>query len=99
MSSREIIKTENVLVRTMELEKDGSTEWHYHTEVADVFVCLQGAIRVETGDPDRKTLLIPGQQAEVDPKQVHRVINVSDEKAEYLLIQGVGTYDFVKVPG
>jgi len=96
MSNREIIKTENVLVRIMELEKDGSTEWHFHTEVRDFFVCLKGAIQVETKNPDQKIMLTPGQQAEVNPRKVHRVKNITDNKAEYLLIQGIGSYDFYK---
>jgi quercetin dioxygenase-like cupin family protein len=96
MPNREIIKTDNVQVRIMELEKDGSTEWHFHTEVRDFFVCLKGMIQVETRNPDRKTLLTPGQQAEVAPLKVHRVLNATEEKAEYLLVQGVGSYDFQK---
>ena len=96
MGNREIIKTENVLVRVMELEKNAATEWHFHTEVADFFVCLKGVIQVETKDPDENTPLHPGQQAEVSPMKVHRVINMHDDKAEYLLVQGVGSYDFCK---
>jgi quercetin dioxygenase-like cupin family protein len=96
MPNREIMKTDNVLVRIMELEKDGSTEWHFHTEVCDFFVCLKGTIQVETRNPEQKSPLKPGQQAEVKPLKVHRVLNVTDEKAEYLLIQGVGAYDFKK---
>ena len=94
MSNREIIKTENVLVRIMELEKDASTEWHFHSAVTDFFVCLKGAVQVQTKNPDEITSLQPGEQAEVTPRQVHRVVNIFEEKAEYLLIQGVGSYDF-----
>ena len=96
MSKREILKTENVLVRVMELEKKSSTDWHFHSQVGDFFVCLKGIIQVETKDPDRVFLLNPGQQAEVTPLKVHRVINISDDIAEYLLVQGVGAYDFRK---
>jgi quercetin dioxygenase-like cupin family protein len=96
MSNREIIKTENVLVRIMKLEKDASTDWHFHTQVLDFFVCLKGAIQVETKNPDKRTSLQPGQHAEVSPMKVHRVMNIYDDKSEYLLIQGVGSYDFCK---
>jgi hypothetical protein len=37
MSNREIIKTENVLVRIIKPEKDISAEWHFHSEVTDFF--------------------------------------------------------------
>ena len=96
MSNTEIIKTDDVLVRIMVLSKDGSTEWHYHTEVTDCFVCLYGVIKVETRDPDGQVVLIPGQRTEARPLQVHRVSNIYKDKSEYLLVQGVGTYDFIE---
>src|ERR1039457_4036115 len=96
MPNREIIKTENVRVRIMELEKGTATEWHFHSEVLDFFVCLKGAVQVETQAPDVLIPLFPGQQAEVTPLKLHRVINISDDKAEYLLIQGIGPYDFLR---
>lgn len=94
MAKREIIKSENVLVRIMELEKGAGTDWHFHTEVLDFFVCLKGAVQVETKGPDTVIPLHPGQHTEVTPMKVHRVVNISGDKAEYLLVQGIGTYDF-----
>jgi quercetin dioxygenase-like cupin family protein len=96
MSNREIIKTQDVLVRIMELEKNAATEWHFHSEVTDFLVCLTGEIRVQTKTPDESTSLHPGEQAQVSPLKVHRVINIFDDKSEYLLVQGVGAYDFCK---
>jgi quercetin dioxygenase-like cupin family protein len=95
MAKREIIKTENVLVRIMELEKGASTDWHFHSEVLDFFVCLKGAIQVETKGPDMVIPLQPGQQTEVTPMKLHRVTNIFADKAEYLLVQGIGSYDFL----
>jgi len=97
MNHLEVIRTENVLVRVMELEKDASTDWHYHSEVADFFVCLKGAIKIETKNPDELVILNQGQRAEIKPPKIHRVLNSHSGKAEYLLIQGVGRYDFNKV--
>jgi len=94
MANREILRTENVRVRIMELEPGGCTDLHTHTEVADFFVCLRGSIRVETRGPDGTTLLLPGGYAEVPAGRVHRCLNVHDDGSEYLLIQGVGAYDF-----
>ena len=95
MSNTEIIKTGNVLIRIMELEIGSSTEWHHHTEVTDHFVCLTGIIKIETRD-DGQVVLLPGQRADVKPLQIHRVLNVYQDKSEYMLVQGVGIYDFVK---
>jgi quercetin dioxygenase-like cupin family protein len=97
MSNDPIIRTDNVLVRIMVLGKDSSTDWHYHSRVGDFFVCLSGAIKLETTNPDETMILLPGQRAEVKPQQVHRVSNIHNDQSEYLLVQGVGEYDFVKV--
>jgi hypothetical protein len=48
-------------------------------------------------NPDERLILQPGQTTEVMPLQVHRVVNICYDKSEYLLVQGVGAYDFVKV--
>ena len=96
MKNREIVKTDNVLVREMVLEKDAATEWHHHSEVSDYFVCLTGWVRVETQNPDETFSLHPGETAEVKPPQVHRVVNVHDGRSVYLLVQGVGAYDFIR---
>jgi quercetin dioxygenase-like cupin family protein len=96
MPNREIMKTENVSVRIMELEIGASTDWHYHSEVRDFFVCLKGTILVETKEPDTSIPLQPGQQAEVTPLRLHRVSNISGNTAEYLLVQGIGRYDFLR---
>lgn len=96
MDNVEIIKTKDVLVRTMELDVNSSTDWHYHTEVGDLFVCLNGIVQVETKNPDIVVILNPGQRVEVKPTQIHRVLNIDKGKSEYLLVQGVGAYDFIK---
>ncbi len=94
MNNQEVIRTDNVLVRIMTLKEGASTEWHYHTEVTDFFVCLTGRILVEVRNPVGVYILHPGQRSEVAACQVHRVLNAYKERSEYLLIQGVGRYDF-----
>lgn len=97
MRNREIIRTDNVLVRAMELEGGASTDWHYHNEVKDYFVCLSGSVRIESKGPEETFELSPGERAEIMPPQIHRVVNMHNDKSEYLLVQGVGRYDFIKV--
>jgi len=80
----------------MELARDASTDWHHHTVVSDFFVCLNGVVKIEAKNPDEAVILNPGQRAEIKPPQVHRVTNINKDKSEYLLVQGVGPYDFIK---
>lgn len=98
MDNRDIIRTNNVLVRIMKLEKGSSTEWHHHTEVTDFFVGLQGLVRVEARNPDEAVTLHPGQRSEIAHHHIHRVVNAYDGTSEYLLAQGIGQYDFIKSP-
>jgi len=97
MSNRVIMKTDDVSVRIMELDHSAATDWHFHTQVVDFFVCLTGVVQVERRDPDEKMQLLPGQHLQLHAMQVHRVNNIGNGKAEYLLVQGVGRYDFCKV--
>ena len=94
MSNHDVIRTEEVLVREMVLENGSGTDWHYHSVVSDYFVCLNGVIRVESRNPDEAVVLYPGRRVEISPHQVHRVINAHTDTSIYLLIQGVGLYDF-----
>lgn len=95
MGVEHLIRTENVSVRVMELEEGGATSWHYHSEVSDYFVCLSGKVRVESDGADKIFELCPGQRTEVPVQRVHRVVNLYKGKSEYLLVQGVGRYDFI----
>lgn len=95
MATEEILRTHDVRVRVMELEAGGATEWHQHTEVDDFFVCLTGKILVETRYTDEAFVLHPGERGEVKRHRVHRVVNLHQDKSEYLLVQGVGVYDFI----
>jgi len=89
-----IIKTKDVSIRIMELEPHGATRWHYHSEVTDHIFCLTGTISVRLKDLDEEFVLSPGQHREVMQGRVHQVVNAGTNNAQYLLIQGVGTYDF-----
>ena len=89
-----IIKTENVTVRVLSLPAGETTPWHFHTEVTDNMFCLSGELSVSLRNPDGEVRLQPGQRCEAHPPRVHKVANMGFEEAAYLLVQGVGQYDF-----
>jgi len=90
-----LIQTENVRVRVMELLPGEATRWHFHQEITDHMVCLSGLIEVRLRHDDSVYVLPPGQRCVVEVHRVHQVANAStEEAASYLLIQGVGRYDF-----
>ena len=89
-----LIETQDVRVRIMTLKSGQATAWHYHTEIADSMFCLDGPLAVEYRDPGARIELANGQHCDVPVKRVHRVVNPGPGEARYLLVQGVGRYDF-----
>jgi len=95
MKETEVIaKTDNVRVRIMSLEPREIADWHYHTEVTDDIFCLTGTILIRMQEPDEESKLIPGQRCQIKTGKIHQVNNLGDEEATYLLVQGIGKYDF-----
>ena len=89
-----ILDSKNVRVRILVLDGEQATAWHFHTEVIDKMLCLEGKVAVEYQNPSERAELCPGERCEVVVERVHRVVNLTPETAKYLLVQGVGRYDF-----
>jgi len=91
-----IAKGTDVLVREYELGPGESIPWHHHTQVTDHYYSLEGVVLIETRAPAARHEVNPGESATVTPPTAHRVSNSSGKPCRFLLIQGVGQYDFVK---
>ena len=91
-----LIQTENVRVRIMELQPKGATPLHHHTEITDNIFGLTGKMSIQLNGPDETINLLPGTRCEIPPGRRHMVVNLSPEQVStYLLVQGVGNYDFL----
>lgn len=73
--------------------------WHYHNDITDSFVCLEGPMVVETRAPRATHRLEPGERCAVGPKTAHYVHGEHDGPCKFLIVQGTGVYDFVPVGG
>ena len=92
-----IIQTENVKVRVIELQPAENAPFHFHTEITDNMFGISGEIIVSMKNPIEKVSLKPGVHCKIEPGRIHQVINnLKNENSKYLLVQGVGTYDFIK---
>jgi len=92
-----IIHTENVKVRIIELQAGEQGPFHFHTEITDNMFGVAGEITVSLKDPAETVILTPGVRCAIKPGRVHRVSNNrKSEVSRYLLVQGVGTYDFIR---
>ena len=86
-------------VQVLTLAAGQCVPWHYHTEISDSFVCLEGPMVVETRAPRHIYRLLPGERCAVPPKTAHYVHGEADGACKFLIVQGVGVYDFVAVGG
>ena len=89
-----ILKTDEIRIRVMVLAPREIADWHYHTQVTDLIFCLTGTIVVRMQNPATEMRLAPGERSSVETGRIHRLENCVDFEASYLLIQGVGKYDF-----
>lgn len=96
-SDKTILQTTDVRVRQMFLEAGAEVPWHYHTQVMDTMFCLKGQMRVELQEPQEERTLGPGDGCEIGVGRQHRISTIGNEPVSYLLIQGVGCYDFQRI--
>jgi mannose-6-phosphate isomerase-like protein (cupin superfamily) len=89
-----LLQTSDVRVRIMPLAVGSATVWHTHSVISDHMVCLSGRIRVALRQPEEIHDLAPGEWCRVPVGRPHRVVSLGDAPSSYLLIQGVGAYDF-----
>jgi quercetin dioxygenase-like cupin family protein len=86
-------------VKVLTLTEGQFVPWHYHSEITDNFVCLEGQIVVETKAPSATHLLQPGERCAVPPKTAHYVHGKDGGAGKFMIVQGVGIYDYVPVGG
>lgn len=100
VAGREIVaEGADLRVQVLTLAAGQAVPWHYHNEISDRFVCLEGEVVVETKAPRAEHVLSPGQRCAVGPKTAHTVHGRDGAPCKVMVIQGVGTYDFIPVGG
>lgn len=82
-------------INELQLSPTQQVPWHCHTHVQDTFYVLEGRIRVFMREPKSDVVLAPGQTYTLAPGRPHLVVNAGDTSATFLILQGIGEYDFV----
>ncbi len=85
-------------INELQISPTQQVPWHYHTQVRDTFYVLQGRIRIQMRDPEVEIYLSPGETTVADIRRPHRVTNAGATSAIFLVLQGMGEYDFIPVP-
>jgi quercetin dioxygenase-like cupin family protein len=69
--------------------------WHHHSNVSDRFFCMEGPMVVETRAPRAIHVLRPGETCMVPPMTAHYVHGQNDGPCRFMIVQGVGVYDYI----
>ena len=70
--------------------------WHHHSNIQDTFYVLGGRIRIALQVPDEQVELGIGDSwGPARAGRPHLVTNAGSEAANFLVLQGMGDYDFI----
>ena len=84
-------------INELQISPTQQVPWHYHTNIQDTFYVLEGELRLFLRDPKEEVRLAPGQTYAVRAGRPHLVTNGGRVSATFLVLQGMGEYDFVSV--
>jgi len=82
-------------INELQISPTQKVPWHYHSNIQDTFYVLEGSIRIFLQEPKENVTLKQGGTYSVAPRRPHLVTNAGDTSATFLVLQGVGEYDFV----
>jgi len=93
-----IAESSEIRARLYTLAPDDVIPWHYHSTVTDWYFCLGGTLRIETRAPRGEEWLTAVGRSAIPPNTADRISNGGNgEDCRFLLLQGVGVYDFNKI--
>lgn len=82
-------------ITELKLSPTQTVPWHTHTNISDTFYVLEGQMKLFLQEPKETVILKPGEVHAVRPKRPHLVTNGGTTSLCFLVLQGVGEYDFV----
>lgn len=82
-------------ISELQLSPTQTVPWHYHNNVQDTFYVIEGHLRLFLRQPKQEVRLGPGETYSVPPGRPHLVTNGGDKSATFLVLQGIGEYDYV----
>jgi mannose-6-phosphate isomerase-like protein (cupin superfamily) len=84
-------------ISELQISPTQQVPWHYHSNVRDTFYVIEGSLRLFLRDPKEEVRLGPGETYTVAPRRPHLVTNGGRTSATFLVLQGIGEYDFVRL--
>lgn len=89
------LEREGFRVGELKLSSTQTVPWHTHTNISDTFYVLEGHMRLFVRDPKEEIRLSVGESYCVAAGRPHLVTNPGEGSLLFLILQGVGEYDYV----
>jgi len=93
-----LIDTADARVAECSLPSGQAGERHYHSKVSEYCYCLEGELSVTLEGGPCKTLS-QGERQLIPAGVPHQVANNGVIPCRYLVVQGVGAFDFIHLTG
>lgn len=87
----------DVQARLFTLAPGDTIPWHFHRAASDHYFILDGTLTIVTREPEQTQAFEAGSDYRIAPGTAHCIANRSAADCRFLLLQGVGKYDFVKL--
>lgn len=82
-------------ITELQISPGQKVPWHLHSNVQDTFYVIEGRLRLFLREPKAEVPLGPGESHSVAAGRPHLVTNGGEGSATFLVLQGIGEYDFV----
>jgi quercetin dioxygenase-like cupin family protein len=89
-----VVIDSDIQVRIFTLGPGDVIPWHYHSESTDHYFVLRGKLTIETRGPEPPADLAAGERYKILPNITHRISNEALSECQFLLVQGIGQYDW-----
>jgi quercetin dioxygenase-like cupin family protein len=90
-----VINTNGVRVVEFLLAPESRGAWHHHSQLSETCYCLKGELSVDI-EGNKAIILHAGEKCKVADGVRHSVFNATKTPCNFLVVQGVGEYDFVE---
>ena len=94
-----LVENSELKLSVLTLAAGQEVPWHWHTQVSDQILCIEGPMVVETRAPSARFEMKTGESCSVPAKRAHRVSGKDGGRCRFAILQGVGHYDFNPVGG
>jgi quercetin dioxygenase-like cupin family protein len=82
-------------ISELQISPTQKVPWHLHNNIDDTFYVVAGKIRLFLREPNEDLRLAPGDSYRVKAGRAHLVTNDGETSATFLVLQGIGEYDYV----